>query len=492
MKKYQPYYFYGLLLLGMIVRLRAYFYNRSLWFDEALLTNNIIDLSFVELTGVLPNNQAAPVGFLFLQKIVVVALGTSEYVLRLWPLLAALLSLFLFYRLSQKLLSANFALVALAFFVFCQPHIYYSTEVKQYSTDVLAAILVLRSTVQLFEDKSSRYLWRHICLGVLLIWFSQPVVFVLAASFLALSLQVYQEKNSAVAKWLLLIGSCWAVSFLVYFFGFLKPSIANNDLQDFHTTYFMPLNIFAKTSWEWYANAWFSLFRNPAGIFFKYLAGSVGLIGLFVAFRQRKIWLVLLLFPLGLAFAASALHQYSTIPRLLLFAMPGLVLFLVKSLTWFHQICSRKIRFGKYFGALLVAAILLQGVLDTIHKLATPGEVEEIKPLLAYVAKHKKAEDLFYLYPYTAPQFTYYKERYGLENLRIFEGTSPFENWQADLTRLPTATQRVWLLLAHYRKTPQGDDSTLYARQFDQYGKQIVKLEEKGTVCYLYEFKLKR
>lgn len=492
MKKYQSYYFYGLLLLGMIVRLRAYFHNRSLWFDEALLANNIIDLSFVELTGVLPNNQAAPVGFLFLQKILVVGLGTSEYVLRLWPLLAGLLSLLLFYRLSQKLLSAEFALVALAFFVFCQPHIYYSTEVKQYSTDVLAAILVWGSTVQVLENKSQRYLWQHISLGVLLVWFSQPVVFVLAASFSALSLQAYQEKNSTLAKYLLCIGSCWAASFLIYFFGFLKPSIANNDLQDFHTAYFMPLNIFAKTSWEWYANAWFSLFRNPVGIFFKYLGGSVGLVGLFVAFRQRKIWLVLLLFPVGLAFAASALHQYSTIPRLLLFAMPGLVLFLVKSLAWFYQLCAQKMRFGKYFGALLIAVILLQGVLDTIHKLATPEAVEEIKPLLAYITKHKKAEDLFYLYPYTAPQFAYYKKRYGLENLRVFEGTSPFEDWQADLARLPAPTQRVWLLLSHYRKTPQGNDSTLYAQHFNQYGKQIVKLEEKGTVCYLYEFKLKR
>src|SRR6188768_1124874 len=39
----------ALLVIGILLRLRMFLFNRSLWFDEALLTVNILDRPFSEL-----------------------------------------------------------------------------------------------------------------------------------------------------------------------------------------------------------------------------------------------------------------------------------------------------------------------------------------------------------------------------------------------------------------------------------------------------------
>src|SRR5881392_4485369 len=62
----------ALIALGIVLRLARYLANRSLWLDEVLLARNILDRSFTGLLAPLDLNQAAPIGFLMLQKLAVV------------------------------------------------------------------------------------------------------------------------------------------------------------------------------------------------------------------------------------------------------------------------------------------------------------------------------------------------------------------------------------------------------------------------------------
>ena len=79
--------------LGVLVRTVQYLSNRSLWGDEVNLALNIIDRSYGELSQVLDNNQAAPLGFLWLEKLATQIWGNSEYALRLFPFLSSIVSL---------------------------------------------------------------------------------------------------------------------------------------------------------------------------------------------------------------------------------------------------------------------------------------------------------------------------------------------------------------------------------------------------------------
>ena len=72
----------GVLALGLIVRIATYLQRRSLWYDEAMLSLNILGRSIWRLTDPLAYNQAAPIGFLWSTRLVTGIVGPSELALR--------------------------------------------------------------------------------------------------------------------------------------------------------------------------------------------------------------------------------------------------------------------------------------------------------------------------------------------------------------------------------------------------------------------------
>jgi hypothetical protein len=96
----------GLVLLGVGLRLWEYIFNRSLYLDEILLTRSIVGMPLGELlTKPLLMDQVAPRGFLLIERLVVMVLGPSEWGLRLFPFLCGILSVILFRRLAERVLT---------------------------------------------------------------------------------------------------------------------------------------------------------------------------------------------------------------------------------------------------------------------------------------------------------------------------------------------------------------------------------------------------
>ena len=132
-----------LLAYGALLRLTQYLFNRSLWVDESMLSLNIVNRSFAQLLRPLDYNQGAPLGFLLAQRWYVDLFGPGEYALRLFPLLCSFASLVLFYQLAKKCLERNAIAVAIGLFAILLPLTYYSSEAKQYSSDVAVALCLL-------------------------------------------------------------------------------------------------------------------------------------------------------------------------------------------------------------------------------------------------------------------------------------------------------------------------------------------------------------
>src|SRR6266536_3404307 len=76
--------------LGAVLRIRNWMHDRSLWLDEILVANNIIHRDFAQLTHPLATNQAAPVGWLWAERVSINTFGVNEYTLRFVPLLFSL------------------------------------------------------------------------------------------------------------------------------------------------------------------------------------------------------------------------------------------------------------------------------------------------------------------------------------------------------------------------------------------------------------------
>ncbi len=118
--------------------------------------------SFSQLFRYPDQNATAPLGFLFLEKLMVRWLGNSEYVLRLYPFSCGIVSLFLFYRALRCSVGYAAVLFGLALFSISNYVIFYSTDLKQYSSDVAIVILLLWLGLRWQNRQLS---WREIAFG---------------------------------------------------------------------------------------------------------------------------------------------------------------------------------------------------------------------------------------------------------------------------------------------------------------------------------------
>jgi uncharacterized membrane protein len=204
---------WAVVLLGVALRLHQYVYNRSLWLDEAFLALNLLEKPFTALFGQLSFNQAAPPGFLLVERADVAMFGKSEYALRLFPLVCGIGSVFLFERLTRLVLGRAAALLALALFGVSEGLVYYSSEVKQYSTDVAAGLVVTLAALDLRRRSPTRRrltLWA--LLGPIAVWFSYAAAFVVAAAVVVLLAEEVSRRGLRLSRRVLAVPAAWIVS----------------------------------------------------------------------------------------------------------------------------------------------------------------------------------------------------------------------------------------------------------------------------------------
>ncbi len=137
------------IILGVASRIYGYILNRSLWLDEAFLASSVVRRDYLGLLDPLDFNQGAPVGFLWITKILVYIFGSSEFVLRLLPLITGLSSIYLFYILMNRLNSSSKPWVGTAFFATVPFLVYYSFEFKPYMSD---AFITLSSLILITKN----------------------------------------------------------------------------------------------------------------------------------------------------------------------------------------------------------------------------------------------------------------------------------------------------------------------------------------------------
>ena len=125
--------------LGVLLALIQYFSGRSIWLDEAKIALNILDRSYLGLLEPLHSNQVAPILFLWMERFFGDVFGVNDLSLRLFPFLA-----YLVYKLLKILTpSTKLWFIAATLFAFCQPMIYFASELKQYMIDVCVMLLLL-------------------------------------------------------------------------------------------------------------------------------------------------------------------------------------------------------------------------------------------------------------------------------------------------------------------------------------------------------------
>jgi hypothetical protein len=484
---------------GVAFRLRAYFSfgATSLTRDEAALALNLMETGWLGVFRPLGGGQAAPVGFLLVEKAITDAFGTSEFAFRALSLVTSILILPLFYLLVRNFLSTAGILVGLGVIAISEPLIGLGTIFKQYSSDTCLTLIYLNVVLWAWrrDGGAARYVVVG-SLGTILIWFSFPSVFVIGGTGLTLiGWELAAGRLRSAVCWVAAMSVC-ALSFgLAYALSYRNYS-RNDALLTWWTYAFAPFPPRSLSDLKWYSDNFFLLFPSEVGIKEAGVGAAMLLFGAYCLVRDpvpvRRVVVPLLLAPIGLTLVASALHKYPFGDRTMLFSSPLLAALVAAGVAAIWDSHQAKARI---LAAMIVGIMALYPAYLELKYLATPdGRIyADVKPTLGFIADHRKDGDVLYVHWDAETHHDYYVKARNYRDLKRVPAVGskfPGEvSRQAKLEAYEKAVKpllkkrRVWLLLGIAGKP----EEEIMLDLFDRHGQRLEGFSGLGSAAYLYE-----
>lgn len=365
--------------IGAGIRAAAYAQHHWLSHDEAALALNLMSRGFRGLLAPLDDLQTAPPLFLWIERAVVLTLGSSEWALRIVPLLAGVATAPMMWRVGSRLLPPAAATLAVGLVALSPPLITYSVLVKSYAVDAFLTLLILDRTLAAANEKSGADQWWLLAAtGVAAMAASTPALFALGGASTFLLATAVMERDHRLARRALVLAAAWGVALAVLLATVFRPMLGNSTPIGQHM------------QWAWGENF---LTPDPPGLGTKILIyiwtalpgtflGATPLpnastlfaaavtVGAAALIASRRLPLVLLLtVPFALLSLASMLRLYPIAERLILFAAPLSALLVAASQLVFLRKRSAR---ASWISAAATVAILL------LAARAAPSEVAPI------------------------------------------------------------------------------------------------------------------
>ena len=303
----------AILIVGVVLRLNHLLGQRPFWYDELILLLNLMERTYAGLREPLAEWLVAPYAFMVVLKWFGETFGFTELGVRLPVTIASLAALPLFYFVFRRFVDRATLIVALLLFATSSGLVYYAAEMKQYSFDVLATLLVYCFALPLLRE------WRHLTfislsvVGMIVVWFSHPVAFVLGGVGLVLMWQCVSQKQYSRAVALALVSALWIASFAtqLWFTSGLETEPVHNQRNLYWIDYFMPFPPGSVAEVMWYWTAFVELFKRPFGFEMTGLAALAACAGVWSLWRRSFELLAMLVLPILITLLVSGLHLLS-------------------------------------------------------------------------------------------------------------------------------------------------------------------------------------
>ncbi len=491
---------------GIILRIVQYLYNGSLFIDEARDTVvGILGRSFSDLFGPTPSifTPSPPLGFFVIEKLCVQFFGDSEYVLRLFPLIAGIFSLLLFYYVARLYISPKAIPLALILFATLEPLIYYSSSARPYSSDVAFALLIFLIIGYIYKRNFGTS--SIICFGVFLgmiVWFSGPSIFVLAGAGTSIALFALIRKEWSKIRALSVIYLFWSISFIFYYFLYLR-NIMDKEFTKWVANSFKGENAFVPfpplsfSDVSLLVNTFITIFKDNGFLYVPGVAALSFILGCIALFRDRRDSFCFLLLPIFFTLAASAAAMYPFGHRMILFLVPSFLLIIS---TGIEFIKAKTLNSPATVSTVVAILLLFHPVASSVHHVFKPIRHEETKPVLSYIRKNWQEGDTIYLHYRAHPAFEYYRNRYGFNKLSYIVGvyagernnlwafsTQYLQMYTKDLDQLK-GKRRVWIF---FSETPllrkKISEEVFFTYYLNTIGKQLNFFKSEGAAVYLYD-----
>jgi hypothetical protein len=305
---------------------------RPLWLDEQMIALNLRDRAFAELAGPLWLGQTAPLGWLVLQRVSVVFLGTGELALRLVPLLLGIAMLAAAVSFGRRMLTP---LGAALFVLLCAvgPWIaHYRMELKHYSADALWGLLIPALAVWAMEPqvgaargRRAAAWWVAAAAGQ---WCSYGALLATPGCALALIGREWALTGWRGAWRSSLAGLLWLAAFALHYQLSLQFTVGSTFLRDYWVGGFPPPSAAVVETLGWLAGRLTPLAVNPAGTDWAFGFWTSVVVGLALTGWPGVVMLTLPVSAFGLA--GARLVPLSD--RLALWALPVLYFGVVRCL----------------------------------------------------------------------------------------------------------------------------------------------------------------
>lgn len=472
---------------GVFLRLFVYLSNRSFWMDEAHVALRIIGPRFWQILFHGDYVQTMPIGMAIVQRFMVEIFGPGELALRAIPFFAGIGSLLLVGVVARRILSPLAVPIAVALFAVSRSLVNYSAEAKQYSADVLWALVLyacwLNVSIGRFHPREPRWM---ALIGSIAIWCSHPSVFVLAGIGIVLCaacIAARDWKGLIRYGWVI---AAWTASFtLLSHFSLVRLVTANSLIRDWgRKGSFMPVREGIGSIADWLVERFWEIFLVINGDRLMSAMVILFMIGCYAIYDRRRPALAALVLPLLFAAAAASLKVYAFRDRLLLFLAPAVMLLIAQGLAVVTASVSRNL------ASAIFALIFTSAVIWVPNSLSINTEREDLRSVMRYVGQRFEEDDLVYVYYGAIPAFTYYFQTRGfaIKRENVIIGASARNDPERYLSELPVIArgrERVWVLFSHIY--PDTDDDNLL-RRLDLAGRRRDFLPKTGAAVYLYDF----
>ena len=437
---------YAILALGAVLRAWQYFGNPSLWIDEIAIARQIIERPFADLLSrPLDFNQVAPKGFLAAIKFATATLGDGELALRLIPFAAGLASLPVFLALVRRTLPSTARAPVMLIFGIAPNLILRSADVKQYSTDILAATAVALLVLRWLEQPTRGRGW---ALGATLglgAWFSHPLVLVGAGVLPSLALDA--RRRGALGAFLsgaaVVAASVFGASLVA------KLSITpgpQSALEGDWSRGFVPWDFVGAIRWA--LSALPRPFEGELGVgqIASYGYAALVPLGWLKLGRGRLLLAGVIIGPVVVTLLAAVVHQYPFARRQVTFLLPSAVIAIGAALDMVGGALKHWHPRMARLGWVAVVPVMM-AAFDQRPVIRR----EDGRGVFEYLAGHRRDGDPVYVYFTGWQAATYYAPRATLDSADVYIGRCSLDEpggYRFELNRFVGA-RPLWVFFAH-------------------------------------------
>ncbi len=466
-----------------------YAVDRSLWRDEAALVYNVLHRGYLGFSHPLDFEQGTPPGFFVAVKAVSQVFGTSELALRAVPLLCGLGALVVALVLVRRHFDAPTGLVALGLMAASPSLIYFSGEVKQYSTDALVGLLILLAASTAwrrhYDVRSCTVL---AFAGVAGVFCSHAATFVLVGVGLVLAWPVLRERDWLRARRIVAVGAAWLVGWITIYALFDRHLDSDTYLRQFWANAFLPIPPTSHAGLQRWGSALSTLFGMLTGNnALVWLLAPLAIVGIVHLWRTNRGVLGVLVIPWLAVVLASSRQLYPATERLVLFLVPLLAVLVAAGAVVLAEAVTRRAP-SPMLGHAVLAVVVVVCAAVALHRFASPQPVEEMRPLFEQLRADAQPGDTVYVAETAVPSFDYYRLRMGLPAARVVTGTASVDDPAAIAREIEplTGNGRVWLLTSAYWE-PRGHTTPDLTAALDHLGRRVAEYDRPGSMLVLYD-----